>query len=303
MDPYLANVLIVLHDQDERMMEAWRVVFQEYTDVWSGLNEEEQSVTKDHFKVVDSVKDTPVDAFVFPCTSSCFAVSETGQDLLNVQQFGYEIYKMQERVVKENFGEILVGEAIVEDITTPIDETNKYLIAVPTTRVPMDIKGTVNAYLAFRALLLEVRKHNKSVSDGVVKASPIKCVLCPGLGITVGGLPPLTCAVQMLQAYQAIGFGKPPSQITMGHKFMALSRKVGQEDILRQRKTELAKMQEAWKVFEGATEEDSDDHHHHNHDHDHHHEEGHVCRGMVRYPSDFSSSSEEYSDPYDIGVC
>lgn len=31
----------------------------------------------------------------------------------------------------------------------------KYLISAPTMRIPADIRGTVNAYLAFRATLIE----------------------------------------------------------------------------------------------------------------------------------------------------
>lgn len=55
------------------------------------------------------------------------------------------------------YGELLVGHALLEDITTPLDERNKYLGVVPTMRVPMDIRGSVNAYLAFRAILIEAR--------------------------------------------------------------------------------------------------------------------------------------------------
>jgi hypothetical protein len=64
---------------------------------------------------------------------------------------------VQERISEPDyFGEVLVGQALLEDITTPLDKSNRYLIAVPTMRVPMELSGTASAYLAFRALLLEV---------------------------------------------------------------------------------------------------------------------------------------------------
>jgi hypothetical protein len=49
---------------------------------------------------------------------------------------------------------------------------------------------------------IQVRKHNKFASEKAINVTPIKAVLCPGLGITVGGLSPLTSAVQMMYAYK-----------------------------------------------------------------------------------------------------
>ena len=49
-----------------------------------------------------------------------------------------------------------MGQAIIEDITSPVDVKQRFLIALPTMRVPIELAGTVNVYLAFRGLLSEV---------------------------------------------------------------------------------------------------------------------------------------------------
>ena len=58
---------------------------------------------------------------------------------------------------------------------------------------------TVNAYLAFRAVLLAVRAHNASDHE-----TKIGSVLCPGLGTGIGALDPTRRAVQMRLAYQQV---------------------------------------------------------------------------------------------------
>ena len=65
-------------------------------------------------------------------------------------------------------------------------------------RVPMDVSKTINAYLAFRASLIEIDKFNKDNDEKITS------VLCPGLGTLTGGISPLNCAVQMNYAYDSI---------------------------------------------------------------------------------------------------
>ena len=63
-------------------------------------------------------------------------------------------------------GELLVGQAAIIKTLSPKDSTKKfkdpkfnegklikYLISAPTMRVPMDVIHSVNAYLAFRAVI------------------------------------------------------------------------------------------------------------------------------------------------------
>ena len=87
------------------------------------------------------------------------------------EHFGWQLQeRLQNLLKKEYFGEVPVGEAVIietfEDDVPEIErdwmknrETNEgqpihFLISAPTNRVPSDIHDTVNAYLAFRAVLL-----------------------------------------------------------------------------------------------------------------------------------------------------
>jgi hypothetical protein len=76
--------------------------------------------------------------------------------------------RLQDVIKIEHSGELLVGDAIIIPAYPPDTDYNKldippicnegkpikYLISVPTMRVPSDVSKTVNAYLAFRATLL-----------------------------------------------------------------------------------------------------------------------------------------------------
>ena len=87
------------------------------------------------------------------------------------EHFGWQLQeRLQNFLRKEYFGELPVGEAVIietfEDDVPEIErdwmknrETNEgkpihYLISAPTNRVPSDVHDTVNAYLAFRAVLI-----------------------------------------------------------------------------------------------------------------------------------------------------
>ena len=70
-----------------------------------------------------------------------------------------------------------------------------YFISAPTMRIPMVVSDSINAYLAFRAVLIKLIEFNK-VSD-----NPITNVICPGLGTSIGKISAEKCAKQMLDAY------------------------------------------------------------------------------------------------------
>ena len=117
-----------------------------------------------------------------------------GLDLKYSQYFGWDLEsKVRYRLEKDYFGEIPVGQAI-------ITETNHhqipYLISAPTMRVPSNVSDTVNAYLAFKAVLQAVIKHNLKESN------KINSILCPGLGTGEGRMSAKTCAKQMARAYE-----------------------------------------------------------------------------------------------------
>ena len=77
-----------------------------------------------------------------------------------------------------------------------------YLICAPTLRAPVSVVGTLNAYLAFRAVLRVVRRLNEA------RAGTVRAVACPGLGTGTGELPEEICAKQMHAAYVEVVGGQ-----------------------------------------------------------------------------------------------
>ena len=68
-------------------------------------------------------------------------------------------------------------------------------------RVPMNVADTVNAYLAFRAIIQATQAFNQTARE------PITSILCPGLATGEGRMPPERCAFQMYEAYRICVLG------------------------------------------------------------------------------------------------
>jgi O-acetyl-ADP-ribose deacetylase (regulator of RNase III) len=111
--------------------------------------------------------------------------------------------KAQEAVraaIAEQFlGELPVGMALVVDLST---RRFPFVVAAPTMRVPGSVAGTLNAYLAMRAALVAVLRHNAA------GGRPIGSLAVPGLCTGVGGLHPAEAAGQMRTAYDSVVGGK-----------------------------------------------------------------------------------------------
>jgi O-acetyl-ADP-ribose deacetylase (regulator of RNase III) len=178
------SVKIFLRDLSERIADAWRVVFEDYPDIDVSCG---------------NIFDLNADAVVSPANS--FGFMDGGIDLAYSRYFGRGMQKrLQEFIRDKYYGELPVGNAVILETK---NKEIKYLVSAPTMRVPQDISGTLNAYLAFRAVLIEVKEFNKRNDN------EIKSVLCPGLGTLTGGMPPMACAVQMKKAYDSILKGIP----------------------------------------------------------------------------------------------
>ena len=132
------------------------------------------------------------DAIISPANS--FGFMDGGIDLAYSKYFGWDLQKrLQEKINLEFNGELPIGTAL----TIPTGrESIRYVISCPTMRVPEYVTQSVNAYLAFRAGLIETKKYN------------LKSVSCPGLGTGSGRLPFQLCAKQMRRAYDKIICGK-----------------------------------------------------------------------------------------------
>jgi len=189
-----------LRDRNQGMVDAWKFYFNDNLDF--------------HISCGDIFDDGPhmtVDAIVSPANS--FGFMDGGIDYVYSEFLGWGMSEdLRKAIHVDHGGELLVGDAVVVDIRDSNPKTPiPYLISAPTMRVPLDIRGTVNAYLAFRAVLRASKKYD------------IKSILCPGLGTAVGKLPHKVAALQMHAAYRQ--FTRPEVMDVLGraharHHFM-----------------------------------------------------------------------------------
>ncbi len=167
---------------DAEIKDAWRLVFKDESSV--------------EIELCDILRRS-ADAVISPANS--FGFMDGGIDLAYSHHFGWHVEERVKAKINEDFdGELPVGAAIV----VPTDNANiPFLVSAPTMRVPGSIAGTVNVFLAFRAALLAVRRHNE------LGASPISSVLVPALGAGIGMVPAAVVARQMHAAYREIEMG------------------------------------------------------------------------------------------------
>jgi O-acetyl-ADP-ribose deacetylase (regulator of RNase III) len=139
-----------------------------------------------------SIFDVRCDAVVSPANS--FGFMNGGIDLFYSRFFGWHVQeRLQHAIRSYHYGELLVG--IAEIIATDHDRI-PYMIAAPTMRMPMDIKETINPYLAARATLLlwKYGHFRDGPHGGAPIANVIKTIALPGLGTGVGSVDPDVCA-------------------------------------------------------------------------------------------------------------
>jgi O-acetyl-ADP-ribose deacetylase (regulator of RNase III) len=132
-------------------------------------------------------------AIVSPANS--FGFMDGGIDLAYSEFFGWDLQERLQLLIRDQYaGELPVGQAVVVPTNSACIP---FLISAPTMRVPLDIRGTANAFLAFRAAILAARAWRPDTA-------PITSLLCPGLGTGVGLLEPAVCARQMHLAYSLL---------------------------------------------------------------------------------------------------
>ena len=172
----------LLRDRNTALIDAWRDRFATAADVEVSQGD---------------IFDLTADAVVSPANS--FGFMDGGIDLVYSRRFGWELQERLQRLLRSDYdGELPVGQAV---IVPTLNNDVSFLISAPTMRVPMDVSDTVNAYLAFRAVIRAVRHYNRTA------ANAIETILCPGLGTATGRIPPEVCAVQMLHAYRTSHLG------------------------------------------------------------------------------------------------
>ncbi len=170
---------IRLRDASPAVTAAWEIAFADAHDVDVCCGE---------------IFEATADAIVSPANS--FGYMDGGIDLVYSRFFGWDLQsRLQALLLEQHFGELPVGQAVIVPTENP---TIPFLVSAPTMRVPASIGRTPNVYLAFRAALTAVVRHNDS---GTL---PIASLLVPGLGTGVGEMPPERAARQMRHAYNAI---------------------------------------------------------------------------------------------------
>jgi O-acetyl-ADP-ribose deacetylase (regulator of RNase III) len=187
------NILLV--DREPAMTREWRTAFEDREDV--------EVVEGDYFS-------REAAAMVSPANS--FAIMDGGLDLAIRDQLGLRVQQRAQRaIVDKHHGELPVGCAELVDTD---DERWPILVVAPTMRTPENVAQTLNAYLAFRAIVLACDR------------AGIASVVCCGLGTGIGGMNPRRCAVQMRMALlHAAGPARIPSfaQIHATHQALRTS--------------------------------------------------------------------------------
>ena len=178
---------LYLIDLKSELCHKWRQVFSSYPEV--------EVLTGDYFQ-------QSADAIVSPANS--FGIMDGGLDLAIRNELGFQVEAgIQEVILSKYHGEMPIGNA--EIINTNHDRWS-YMIAAPTMRIPENIAFTLNAYIAFRAILIAINRFNESEPKKAIKS-----LVCSGLGTGIGSMEPVKCAAQMRAAYKLI---KEPARIS-----------------------------------------------------------------------------------------
>ena len=171
---------LYLVDSKEELCDKWRQVFSSYPEV--------EVLSGDYFQ-------QSADAIVSP--ANCFGIMDGGLDLAIRNELGFQIETdIQKIILNKYHGEMPIGCA--EIINTNHGRWS-YMISAPTMRIPENVAFTLNAYIAFRAILIAINSFNEKNSE-----LPIKSLVCSGLGTGIGSMEPTKCAAQMRAAYKLI---------------------------------------------------------------------------------------------------
>jgi O-acetyl-ADP-ribose deacetylase (regulator of RNase III) len=161
----------------------------------------------------------------FDCMVSAansFGLMDGGVDGAITNFFGDQLMdRVQQRILDDYLGEQPIGTSLIIETQ---HQKHPYIAHTPTMRVPTSIAETENAYVAMWAMLLAVRRHNRT------SAPPIHQIACPGLGTATGRMLFDEAARQMALAYS--NFLNPPSNITWefaGERHQRVRRRIKQE--------------------------------------------------------------------------
>ena len=135
--------------------------------------------------------------------ANSFGLMDAGIDRAVVKFFGEGVmHAVQKRILEDYLGEQPVGTCLL----IPTNHSRHPFVAhSPTMRVPQNISGTDNIYLAMWATLTTIHRHNRE------ETRRIEVVACPALGTGTGGVDLIEASLQLRLAYEH--FRKPPQFI------------------------------------------------------------------------------------------
>ena len=112
--------------------------------------------------------------------ANSFGLMDAGIDRAVVKFFGESVmHCVQKRILDDYLGEQPIGTCLL----IPTENARYPFVAhSPTMRVPQNISGTDNIYLAMWATLTTIHRHNRT------EAKKIDVVACPALGTGTGGV-------------------------------------------------------------------------------------------------------------------
>lgn len=135
--------------------------------------------------------------------ANSFGLMDAGIDRAVVKYFGEVVMQaVQKRILEDYLGEQPVGTCIL----IPTNHARHPFVAhSPTMRIPQNISGTDNVYLAMWATLTTIHRHNRT------ELHKIEVLACPALGTGTGGVDVVEASLQLCLAYEH--FLKPPQFI------------------------------------------------------------------------------------------
>jgi len=175
--------------------------------------------------VFQRFEDTDFDCVV--SAANAFGLMDDGVDQCITDLFGVQMmHRVQQRIIHQFAGEQPVGTSIIvrgnesleyfgedpDELAKEILKPNKYVAHTPTMRVPRDVMGSDNPYVAMKAALLAVQHHNRDVDCGhLTQDTRINSLVTPGLATLCGRVPHDKAAKQMaLAVYHVMN---PPKMI------------------------------------------------------------------------------------------
>lgn len=115
----------------------------------------------------------------------------------SAMNWGFAVHeRLQAIIIDKYHREMPVGSAEIVETGHKLWPS---MVAAPTMRIPEPVPYTLNAYLAFREILVAVENFNKSHGRRAIDS-----LLCCGLGAGIGRINPSRCAMHMRAAYHLV---------------------------------------------------------------------------------------------------